>query len=119
MDETDVFLIQYFRPGSDDAKSFEEVWEILDDETQELIDFDPPAAYLSITQDGRRLKLFSFGDGLIWNSVSKSMYVLLRNSQLRFIREDGSMELDFWIETPTGEIKSIITNGTVTAVRVG
>ncbi|MBT0668406.1 hypothetical protein HT136_08490 [Novosphingobium profundi] len=118
MADSEEIILEYFYPGSDTAKSFEEYWEMQDDETGELIDFDPTAAFLSISQDGRRLKLFTLGDGLIWITETKSMYLSFLNNQLRFIREDSSMEFNFWIETPDGAIKSIIENGTVTAVRV-
>ncbi|KKI22554.1 hypothetical protein [Sphingomonas sp. Ag1] len=76
-------------------------------------------AYFVVLDEGRTKLKLSLGNGLTWDDASKSILIQITNEQVRFIRDDTTMEYAFYIvpPAPAGEIIPI-REGAVNALRV-
>ncbi len=75
-------------------------------------------AYFVILDEGRAKLKLSLGSGLTWDDTDKSFLIKITNEQVRFIREDKTMEYAFYAVPPAPGNIIPIREGAVNALRV-
>lgn len=74
-------------------------------------------AYFIILDEGREKLKLSLGSGLTWDDADKSILIQITNEQVRFIREDKTMEYAFYVVWDHGAVQTI-REGAINALRV-
>ncbi len=97
---------------------FNRIWQLRQSDGSP-INREIAEAYFVVLEEGRAKLKLSLGNGLTWDDADKSILIQITNEQVRFIREDTTMEYAFYVvpPAPAGEIISI-REGAINALRV-
>lgn len=101
-----------------DAIVYIDKFGLIDTATGEPITYTAEQAVFSISESERAKLQLTLGEGLLWDDVEKSFSIVIRNSQLRFVREDSEFEHALSVKWSGNQLAETIVEGTVTAVRV-
>ncbi|OAH42761.1 hypothetical protein AX777_05855 [Sphingobium yanoikuyae] len=110
--------VRYIPALSDDAIVYVDKIGIIDKATGEPVEFTAAEAVLSISENERSKLLLSLDNGLVWNDVEKTISVVIRNHQMRFVRADTQLEYALSVRWTDSQLAKTLREGTVTAVRV-
>lgn len=110
--------LRSYSTAAEGSLVFNRIWQLRQNDGTPIATEIGEAYFVVLNEGQVRLKL-SLGSGLTLNPEDKSVLIQITNEQVRFIREDTTMEYAFYIVSPAPSGKIIpISEGAVNALRV-